>query len=121
VFGAVLIPVVVAMRGFFLSFAMTTFVRLFGGSGLLFSAALFGIQCLFVLPCIILIASQGLVSASLLFSLAAGKGKKISGSAFTGAYFLRVLICLGVLLLCSAAETFITPYLVSLVSDNILP
>ena len=61
VFGAVLIPLIVALRGFFLLFAVTTFVRLFGGAGLLYSFALFGVQCLFVLPCIMLLGSQGLI------------------------------------------------------------
>ena len=120
VFGAVLIPIVIAVRGFFLSFAMTTFIRIYGGAGLLYSASLFGIQTLFVLPCVFLLAAQGLVSSSHLFSLASGRGKKISGPVFGGAYFLRVLICFAVILLCSAAETYLTPYLISLVAKNIL-
>jgi hypothetical protein len=121
VFGTVMIPIVVAVRGFLLLFTITTFVRLFGGSGLLYSMSLFGIQCLFVLPCILLLAAQGLVSASLLFSLASSRGKKISGSVFSGAYFIRILICFGVLLFCALVETLITPYLVSLTINKDLP
>lgn len=120
VFGTVLIPIVIAVRGFMLLFTITTFVRLFGGSGLLYSLSLFGIQCLFVLPCILLLAAQGIVSSSILFSLASSRGKKISGSVFSGAYFLRILICFGVLLFCALAETLLTPLLVSLTIDNIL-
>jgi len=116
VFGAVLIPFIVALRGFFLLFAITTFVRLFGGPGLLYSIALFGIQCMFVLPCIMLLGSQGIVSAGLLFSITSGRGKKISGSVFSAAFFIRILICLAVLLICTLAETYITPYFVSVVA-----
>ena len=121
VFGTIMIPIVVAVRGFLLLFTITTFVRLFGGIGLLYSLSLFGIQCLFVLPCILLLATQGLVSASILFSLASSRGKKLSGSVFSGAYFFRMLICLGVLLFCALAETLVTPFLVSLTMDKILP
>jgi len=118
--GAVFIPIIVAVRGFFLSFAVTAFMRLFGVPGLLYSASLFGFQCLLVLPCLMLIAAQGLLSSSLLFSLAAGSGKKISGPIFGGPYFLRVLICFAVLLVCAAAETYLAPYLVSLVTNHLL-
>jgi stage II sporulation protein M len=120
VFGAVLIPFIVIVRGFFLLFAVTTFVRLFGAGGLLYSLTLFGIQCLFVLPCIILLGAQGLISTGLLFSMAAGRGRKISGPILTSGYFLRILICLVVLLAGSLAETYITPYFVSLALKKIL-
>lgn len=121
VFGSVLIPTVVAVRGFMLLFTITTFVRFFGLPGLFFSAALFGIQCLLLLPCILILAAQGVVSASLLFSLASSKGKKLSGAVFSGAYFFRVLICVGVLLLCTLAEMFITPIFVSAALKSIMP
>ena len=120
VFGAVFIPAVVALRGFLLLFTMTSFVRIFGWHGLLFSAALFGIQCLLLLPCMLMLAAQGVVSASLLFSLASSKGKKLSGSIFSSSYFSRILVCVGVLLICTLAEMFITPSLVSAALGNIL-
>lgn len=119
-FGAAIIPAVVAVRGFMLLFTITAFVRLFGWHGLLFSAALFGIQCLLVLPCMLILSAQGVISASLLFSLASSKGKKLSGSVFSGPYFFRVLICVGVLLLCTLVEMFITPSLVYAALNSIL-
>lgn len=120
VVGAVIIPVTVAVRGFFLSFAVTAFMRLFGIPGLLYSASLFGFQCLLALPCLMLLAAQGLLSSSLLFSMASGNGKKISGPIFGGSYFMRVLICVVILLLCAAAETYLAPYLVSLITEHFL-
>lgn len=53
--GAVLVPLVVAMRGFFLSFAVSSFVRMFGARGLLMSAGVFLPACLVVIPCMFLL------------------------------------------------------------------
>ena len=72
------------------------------------------------LPCMLMLAAQGVVSASLLFSLASSKGKKLSGSIFSSSYFSRILVCVGVLLICTLAEMFITPSLVSAALGNIL-
>ncbi len=111
IFGFVLIPVTVTVRAFFLSYAITSIINAYGSAGMAYALSLFGIQCLVTLPCIFLLASQGLVSASLLFSLATGSGKKVSTGIFNGAYFIRVLICIIVLLLGSLLEWLVTPLL----------
>jgi hypothetical protein len=44
--GVILMPLLMAVRGFFLSFALASFVRMFGGGGLLLAMGVFGFSCL---------------------------------------------------------------------------
>lgn len=55
-FGAVAIPLVCAWQGFTLSFAVACFAGSLGRDGVLLSLAAFGLRCLVVLPCTLLIA-----------------------------------------------------------------
>lgn len=52
--GRWMIPSIMAVRGFFLSFAVSAFVRLFGSNGLLVAAGAFLPSALVVIPCMIL-------------------------------------------------------------------
>ncbi|MDD4715596.1 MAG: stage II sporulation protein M [Oscillospiraceae bacterium] len=53
--GAVMVPIVFAVRGFFLSFAVSSFVCMFGGRGLLMAAGVFLPAGLVVIPCMFLL------------------------------------------------------------------
>ncbi|MDR1117468.1 MAG: hypothetical protein LBL09_04400 [Oscillospiraceae bacterium] len=119
-FGALLIPITIGVRGFFLSFAVTTFARLYGGSGLAFAFCVFGVQCLFVFPCLMLFAAQGFLTSGMLFSVTRGVGKKISGQMLDSGYFARTFICIAALLLCALMEKLITPGLAAWVADTFL-
>lgn len=55
-FGAAAIPLVCAWQGFTLSFAVACFAGSMGRDGVLLSLAAFGLRCLVVLPCTLLIA-----------------------------------------------------------------
>ena len=48
--GCVWIPIVVALRGFLISFSICCFARFIGPSGILFSVALIGLPALFWIP-----------------------------------------------------------------------
>ncbi|MGI6498079.1 MAG: hypothetical protein ACOX0U_04545 [Oscillospiraceae bacterium] len=52
--GRWMIPVIMAVRGFFLSFAVSAFVRLFGNGGLLVAVGVFLPSALVVLPCMMI-------------------------------------------------------------------
>lgn len=96
--GPILIPLTTLMRAFFLSFSITS-VILGSPSGELLAPLLrFGIKSLFSLPPLFILASQGLLSSSYLFSLATGKGKKLSSGIFGTPYFGKAGISLAVLL-----------------------
>ncbi len=120
VFGAAIIPIIIIFRGFLLSFAVTMLVRLFGGGGLLFSLSLFAIYCITALPCLFILSSQAMISASSLFSVACGKGRKLSEQIFSKSYFLRTLFCAGILIAGALLEIFMTPYVSELVARNVI-
>ena len=58
--GTLLLPVLSAAFGFFLSYAACCFARIFGGSGVLLAAAVLGLRCLVTLPCFFILAVQAL-------------------------------------------------------------
>ena len=58
--GTLLLPLLSAAFGFFLSYAACCFARVFGGSGVLLAAAVLGLRCLITLPCLFILAVQAL-------------------------------------------------------------
>jgi stage II sporulation protein M len=117
--GIAFIPALMAIRGFFLSFAVTSFVKMFGASGLLLSVGIFGFQRLLTLPCLFVISVQAFSSSNALFLMATGKRKKSPTPLYGGAYFTRCGICVVVLIFCSLFEAFITPAIISVIVANI--
>lgn len=117
--GVLLIPAAMGVRGFFLAFSVTTFVRLYGGMGLVFSLSVFGVQCFLVFPLLMLLSAQGLISAISLMSMASGGGKKLSGPVFGREYFTRSLVILVLLGLCILTEYALTPAVAGFVAGFI--
>lgn len=107
--GVLFIPLIAAARGFFLSFAVTSFVRLYGYNGLLFSAGVFGVQCLVSLPFLLSVSAQAFLASAVLMGVSAGVGKARGRPVFANGYFLRFGVCALALLLCALFETFVSP------------
>ena len=63
VLGVFCIPVLLFLRGFLLSYAVSLFLRLFGLHGLAAAAAVFGVPALMVLPGLMAICQEGFCSA----------------------------------------------------------
>lgn len=61
--GVVAIPALLIVRGFLLSYAVTTFVGLFGTDGLAAALAAFGVTALLLIPVLFVIAYDGLRSS----------------------------------------------------------
>ena len=51
VIGVFLLPILSAVRGFFLSFSVAAIIRLLGSKGILLTLALFGVNTLITVPC----------------------------------------------------------------------
>lgn len=116
--GVVLIPGTMAFRGFFLSFAVTAFVRVYGIGGLWFALGAFGVQTLLTLPCLFALAQSGLqTSLTLLGSV---RGKKPAAKVVTSAYFFRFIVFALVLALSALFEAFVSPSLLAFVSEQII-
>ena len=106
--GTIAIPGLFAMRSFFLSFAISSFARMFGGDGVILSAVLFGLSGVISVPVLFALGTQGWENSRRL----AGHGEKIrhgrEDKGFLHAYFPRIASCVLWILLCVLVEHFCT-------------
>ena len=110
--GIALIPLTVCARGFFLSYAVASCARVFGGGdGVLFSLALLGIPLLLSLPCLFWLGTHGMMgSMTLLGSVRKKPVKPIKAKEG----FIRFGIVLCALAAAAAVEIYISPVLANL-------
>ncbi len=111
--GIVLIPLLCVAEGFFLSFAVTSFVVSMGREGVLLALAALGVRCLFTLPCILFLALQAMDAAQQI-----GKqgtvGHRKNRAIYEPVYFLRFGACVLILLLGVVLEVTLVPKLFQL-------
>lgn len=118
--GVALIPLVLAVRGFFLSFTITAFARVFGMAGIWLSAGAFGVQALLTLPCLFFLAMSGLGASASLLGAVSGKNPKPAGKRLGRSYFLPFAFCSSVLCVSALFEAFITPSLLSWIAGLVI-
>ena len=118
--GAFGIPVVMAVRGFSLSFAVSSFVRAFGSSGLLLALGALGIQSLLTLPCLFRLAEAGLQSSISLMGAVRGRLKIPLSYTLSAAYFLRFALLAIVLTGTALFEALAVPPIFRLIADRIV-
>ena len=110
--GALCLPLVAAVKGFYLSFSIAVFIRAFGTGGWPVAFALFGLGALITIPCFFILASQAFATSSNLGKTALGAGKLQAGTLYDRRYTTRIgfsaLGILGAVLL----ELYLTPALV---------
>lgn len=109
--GVIGIPILFTVRGFLLSFAISSFVRMFGGIGGLLAGAIFGTSGVIAIPALFVVGVQALAASRRLAGRALGEGRR--NSPFGKAYFLRCSLCAGVLCVCILLEYLAVPALVS--------
>jgi hypothetical protein len=115
--GVALIPLTVCARGFFLAYAASSCVRVFGaGLGTLFSFSLFGLPLLLSLPCLFWIGTNGLLGS---YSLLGSAVKKPAVPIRGKDHFLRFGIALCALAVSAAVEILISPMLASYVAAKL--
>jgi len=116
--GVVGIPVLFAVRGFLFSFAVASFIRMFGavGGGLAF--LIFGITGLLAIPVLFVLGVQGLMAAFALVGRTLNQGKRTP--VFSRAYFFRCGICIGVLALCVLLDYIAVPALLSAMAGRLI-
>lgn len=112
-FGAVGLPLLMAVRGFMLSFAAATFVRLLGLPGLAAALVAFGLTALIAIP-VLFVVSRDAFRQSL---------SHLSGSpapAVAWPVRLRSLApCLGLLVLAAALQQTVMPALLTAVCAHL--
>lgn len=113
--GVLGIPVLFAMRGFLLSFAVSSFVRMFGGAGGVLAFFAFGLTGLVAVPVLFVLGTQGFMAARALAVRYLGDAKR--PLPFGQVYFLRCGICAAALTLCVLLEYFAVPALLRSVAE----
>ena len=108
--GTVGLPILIGVQGFFLSFSVGCFCRVFGPSGLLPAFALFGLPALLWVPSLFLAGVQGLTNARNLLNRAIGTGGR-GGCGFGGEQWRCVGLCVGLILCCAFLEYWVVPVL----------
>ena len=98
-----------AVRGFLLSFAVSSFVRMFGGTGGILAFFAFGITGLAAVPALFVLGVQSCAGAREL------AGRALSGKKgvfpFGRAYWVRCALCAGAVALSAVLEYWAVPAL----------
>lgn len=107
--GVMLLPLLCTAQGFFLSFSVHCFAASMGRGGVTLALAALGLRCLFVLPCLLVTASDSFQSAW----CRAEKQKPEHRDR------RRLMLCLFVLLTGTVAECALVPKLFALLLPRI--
>lgn len=116
--GLLGLPLLFAVRGFLLSFAVASLVRLFGGAGCLLAMALFGISGALSVPALFVLGVQSFQAARQLAGRVWGDGKL--SMPYGKMYFVRCGGCAAALCVCILLDCFVVPALVSGLAGTLL-
>lgn len=105
------IPLVFGIRGFLLSFSVSSFVRMFGTPGAWMAFLVFGIPGCLALPVLFVLGAQGWLASRALATRLLGERKRTL--PYGKIYFLRCGLCACVLCVCVCLESAAVPALVA--------
>lgn len=117
--GALLLPMVSAAFGFFLSFSACCFAGAYGKEGVLLAAAVLGLRCLITLPCYFWLAVPSFRASISLALVSFGKGRRLAPVVYDAAWFLRLAACVAVLFIGVLCEVYLSPVFVRLACARI--
>ncbi len=109
-FGAVGLPILMGVQGFFLSFSVGCFCRVFGSAGLLPAFVLFALPALLWTPALFIAGVQGFVYARMLLNRGLGSGGR-GGLPLDSIPWRRVCLCLGLALGSGCLDWWVVPVL----------
>jgi len=115
--GVFCLPILSAVRGFYLSFSIAVFVRAFGTGGLPVALSLFGVSAVITVPCFFILVSQAFTATSELGRGVLGMGKPHIGTLYGRGYVLRTALCFLGILAAVLLELYVTPALVAWTSS----
>lgn len=117
--GVVGLPVLFGVRGFFFTFSVGCFFRVFGGAGLLPALVLFGLPALLWAPGFFVAGTQGLSNAQALLRHGFGEGRsELPVCQMT--YWVRTGLCCVLFVVCSALEHVVVPVLLKAAAHVVL-
>ena len=121
VLGIICLPVLSALRGFFLCFSISAMIRLFGSNGIALALSVFGIGTLLTIPCYFILAVQAFSASLNLFkAVRATGGGRVPPVPYGRGYFLLWGVCFLILAVAFLAGVFITPYLTDLAAAKMI-
>ena len=107
--GILGLPLLFAVRGFLLCYAVTVFYRILGFEGLLPVFFLFGLSAVIWMPVLFLLGVRGMLSSYGLLRRATGDGRY--PLSCNGGYLICCGICAAALCVCAMVEYFVVPAL----------
>lgn len=107
--GILGLPLLFGVRGFFFSFSVACFCRVFGGRGALPAFILFALPALLWAPALFLAGTQSLYSSRQLLGRALGEGR--GGSLFGPSYWCRAGLSAALVLAGGLLEYWVVPVL----------
>lgn len=113
--GLVGIPVVFGIRGFLLSFAVASLIRVLGGRGVILAALVFGMTGLLSFPAFFVLGTQGAAACRALARRSAGGGKT---PVYDKPYFIRCGLCAGALAVCACLERRVLPSILMILAGT---
>lgn len=116
--GVAVIPLVLAVRGFFFTFCVGCFCRVFGMAGLVPGLVLFGLPALLWGPALFLAAFQGVGSSQVLIRRVMGESR--CALPFSTRYWLRVWLSVLLVLACAGVEYAVVPVLLRAAARTVL-
>lgn len=117
--GVVGLPVLFGVRGFFFTFSVGCFFRVFGGAGLLPALVLFGLPALLWAPGFFVAGTQGLSNAQALLRRGFGEGRS-ELPVCQMPYWVRTGLCCVLFVVCSALEYVVVPVLLKAAAHVVL-
>ena len=112
--GVIGLPVLFAVRGFSLAYAVAVLYRLMGMPGLALGACLFGVSALVWIPALFGLGVTGVANSYGLLRRVTGDGRYPIASC-AGAYWLRCGVCACAVLACAGIECALIPALLKLI------
>ena len=118
--GALTLPIIASVFGFFLSYASCCFARAFGETGIQLAAAVFGLRCLVSLPCFLVLATTSIQGATnSLFEHFFARGKRMQVQRLGLEWWLLVSVIVAILLAGALSEVLLAPILLKKVFQSI--
>ena len=112
------VPILFGVRGFFFSFPVACFCRVFGGRGLFPAFILFGLPALLWAPALFMAGVPGFLSAQQLLRRSLGEGR--GELPVNGAYWCRAGLCVGLALAAGTLEYWVVPVLLRAAAHVVL-
>ena len=119
VLGVICVPLMMAVRGFFLCFSISVIVRLLGGQGILLALSIFGIGALITVPCLFILSAQTFSASADLLKVVFSRAGRFAAGIYNRKFFTTAAFCFAIPALSALIDLLLTPKLVLLVVSHI--